>query len=239
VDLESARLGFLRRALKDWGRGNLRRFPWRGTRDPYRILIAELMLRRTRPGQVAPVYKSFLRRYPSRAKLATAREAQLYRLLAPLGLRWRARNVVAVAKALGRLPRSAFDDPGSLRALPGVGEYVSRAVQVMAFNRPEMVIDTNVIRVLGRYWGFRVHPEARRQRRFRELALRCVPRSDAKLYTLALLDLGASICTPPRPHCNRCPLRLHCSFALRESLISANSGSDRADPRDRVSENTR
>lgn len=211
--VDRARLAFFRRALKRWARDGLRRFPWRETTDPYRVLIAELMLRRTRPGQVLPVYESFIKRYPTPQVLAAATEADLYPLLTPLGLRWRARNIVAVAKDLAEVPASGFRDAGILSRLPGVGEYVARAVQIMAFNQQAVVIDTNVIRVLGRYWGRRVHPEARRERQFRELALRCVPRSDPKTYTLALLDLGATICTPQRPHCGECPLSPACEFA--------------------------
>jgi A/G-specific adenine glycosylase len=215
-----SRVSFLRRALKAWGRRNLRRFPWRDTSNPYRVLIAELMLRRTRPGQVLPIYETFLKRYPSPQALAGARDADLCRLLAPLGLRWRARNIVAVARQLATVTPAVFHDTTLLRRLPGVGEYVASAVQVMVFERPEVVIDTNVIRVLARYWGLTIHPEARRQRTFRQVAQDCVPRQGAKLYTLALLDLGSSVCITPRPRCNLCPLKPQCVFALQESRAS-------------------
>lgn len=211
---DAGRLAFLRKALRVWARRHLRHFPWRQTRDSYRVLIAELMLRRTRPSQVLPVYRSFISRYPSARKLAAADHDELRALLAPLGLRWRAQNVVALAKDLAHLVPAAFRDGKALRKLPGVGDYVASAIQVMTFNRPECVIDTNVIRVLGRYWGMPVHPEARRKRGFRELATRCVPKRDPKGYTLALLDLGASICTPRRPRCGDCPLKACCTFAL-------------------------
>lgn len=211
--VERARLVFLRRALGAWGRRSLRSFPWRRTRDPYRVLIAELMLRRTRSAQVLPVYRTFLERYPTPRALAKACDADLYRLLTPLGLRWRARNVIGVARELARLPRDAFRNAAALKRLPGVGDYVASVVQIMAFGSPEAVIDTNVIRVLGRYWGRRVHPEARRERAFKELAAECVPKRNAKLYTLALLDLGASVCTVRRPRCGECPLNRGCWFA--------------------------
>lgn len=207
------RVAFLRRALKAWGRKHVRRFPWRKTRDPYRVLIAELMLRRTRPAQVLPVYRTFIVRYRSPRELATATDEDLSRLLTPLGLHWRARNVMAIARQVAHLAPAAYRNGALLKRLPGVGDYVSSAVQIMVFNRPACVIDTNVIRVLGRYWGLPVHPEARRQRAFKEVARRCVPRRDAKLYTLALLDLGATICTPRGPRCRECPLQVHCRFA--------------------------
>lgn len=208
-----ARLRCFRRALEAWAQGSVRNFPWRRTRDPYRVLIAELMLRRTRPAQVLPVYRAFLERYPTPRALARAREGDLHRLLAPLGLRWRTRNMIGVARELVRLPRAAFRSAAALKRLPGVGDYVASAVQIMAFGRPETVIDTNVIRVLGRYWGRRVHPEARRERAFKELAAKCAPKRNAKLYTLALLDLGASVCTARHPHCGECPLNHGCWFA--------------------------
>ncbi len=211
---EAGRLAFLQKTLRVWARRHLRDFPWRQTRNPYRVLIAELMLRRTRPGQVLPTYRSFIGRYPSARKLASADHDELRALLAPLGLRWRAENVVALAKDLAYVVPAAFRDGKALRKLPGVGDYVASAIQVIAFNRAESVIDTNVIRVLGRYWGMPVHPEARRRREFRELAARCVPKRDPKRYTLALLDLGASVCTPRRPRCADCPLRAWCTFAL-------------------------
>lgn len=212
--VDPARLAFLRNAIRGWGRKHLRRFPWRETRDAYRVLIAELMLRRTRPAQVLPVYETFVKMYPSPRDLGKASAASLYRLLTPLGLRWRARNVIAVAKELVSLSPDALRNPSALKTLPGVGDYVASTVQIMVSNRAEAVIDTNVIRVLGRYWGLRVHAEARRKREFKELAAECVPKRDAKRYTLALVDLGASICTPRRPRCGDCPLRPCCSFAL-------------------------
>ena len=214
MKVDTARLAFLRNALRGWGRKNLRSFPWRETRDAYRVLIAELMLRRTRPAQVLPVYEAFVKKYPSPRDLGKASDGDLYRLLTPLGLRWRVRNIVSLAKELVSLRADALRNPSTLRKLPGVGEYVAGAVQIMVSNRAEAVIDTNVIRVLGRYWGLRVHPEARREREFKELAAGCVPERDPKRYTLALLDLGASICTPRRPRCGDCPLKACCSFAL-------------------------
>jgi A/G-specific adenine glycosylase len=221
VRADSVRLAFLRKALKRWARANVRRFPWRETAEPYRVLVAELMLRRTRPGQVLPIYEAFIQRYPTPAALASAKEADLHSLLAPLGLRWRARNIVAASREMVKVPESGFRSADALKKLPGVGEYVARAVQIMAFNRPEAVIDTNVIRVLGRYWGLRVHPEVRRERRFKELARRCVPRSDVKTYTLALLDVGAAICTPRRPRCGECPLVSSCTFACATTMGAA------------------
>jgi A/G-specific adenine glycosylase len=160
------------------------------------------------------VYEAFVKRYPSPRELGRASDEDLYRLLTPLGLRWRAGNVIAVAKELVSLSADALRNPSTLRRLPGVGDYVASTVQIMVSNRAEPVIDTNVIRVLGRYWGLAVHPEARRNREFKELAAGCVPKRDPKRYTLALLDLGASICIPRRPRCGDCPLKACCSFAL-------------------------
>ena len=139
------------------------------------------MLRRTRPAQVLPIYRKFVDRYRSPRDLATATDDDLSRLLLPLGLHWRARNIIAIARQVAHLTPAAYRSVALLKRLPGVGDYVSSAVQIMVFNRPACVIDTNVIRVLGRYWGLPVHPEARRQRAFKSVAHRCVPRLEAKL----------------------------------------------------------
>jgi len=215
MTVERACLTFFRRALTIWARTNRRSFPWRQTRNPYRVLVAELMLRRTPPGQVLDVYREFLERWPSPRALARADAGDLRSLLAPLGLRWRTRNMIGIAHQLARLPQAAFHSAPALKCLPGVGDYVASAVQIMAFNRSETVIDTNVIRVLGRYWGRRVHPEARRERDFKRLAVECTPKRNVKGYTLALLDLGATVCTARHPRCIECPLRRHCCFANR------------------------
>jgi A/G-specific adenine glycosylase len=228
------RIRTFRKAVLAWGRRHLREFPWRETRDPYRILLAEIMLRRTRPAQVLPVYRQFLKAFPSSRSLAAADESHLRGILAPLGLRWRAENVIALSQALKGAEPSLLAT-SLVRHLPGVGDYVASAVQVMAFDRPRVMIDANVIRVLGRYWGYRVHAEARREGRFCDLAKACLPSRQARLYTLALLDIGATICLPRRPRCMSCPLQLNCVFALkyprdRALGVTANIGKARQTP---------
>jgi A/G-specific adenine glycosylase len=173
------------------------------------------MLRRTPPRQVLPVYTTFVRRFPTPQTLAAADAQQLETLLAPLGLRWRARNIIEAAAEMNALSKRELCESEHLVKLTGVGDYVAGAVAIMTKNEPHAIIDTNIIRVLGRYWRVPVTAESRRQRAFRRLAATCVPSKDPKVYTLALLDIGALLCRPRDPFCSACPLQSECRYARR------------------------
>lgn len=199
--------------IRIWRGTHRRSFTWRQQRDPYAILIAEMMLHRTRARQVETIYSSFLERYPDAAALARADDTAIRTILAPLGLGWRQANFVPLARALvdhhsGQVPH----DRSTLLRLPGVGPYVADAVRVFAFNEPAALIDTNTVRVAGRYFGFTTHAESRRQRRVQDAIAMLIERSRPREANLALLDLAALICRPRDPMCSQCPVAERCAY---------------------------
>jgi A/G-specific adenine glycosylase len=204
---------YFRKELAAWGRRNSRDFPWRETDNPYYILLAEMMLRRTNAQQVVPTYLEFIKRYPDAESLVTAPIRQVQNLLHPLGLNWRAENIGKMAEALTqqfgcRVP-SNYDE---LRQLPGVGDYVASAVCCFAFNKRMPVIDTNTVRVVGRYFGFKTHSESRRRTQVRETVAAVTGSRNARAFNLAFLDFGALICKAANPKCPTCPLRHRCAY---------------------------
>ena len=202
---------FVERILA-WHKTNSRDYPWRRTRDPYHILISELMLRRTRADQVVPVYHAFLKQYPDSQTLSGGRPATIRQILKPLGLSWRAENFVKVSRELiqffdGRIP----SDEKALQQLTGVGDYVAGAVSCFAFEKPVPMIDTNIVRVIGRIFGLDLRGEARRRKEVRDAAVTCLERAQPREYHYALLDFGALVCTARNPKCEACPIgREHC-----------------------------
>jgi A/G-specific adenine glycosylase len=202
----------LRRSLLRWYRRERRDLPWRRTRDPYAIWISEAMLQQTRVDTVVPYYERFLARFPDAAALADAEPDDVLGAWAGLGYYSRARNLQKAARVVverhgGRLPDSAR----ALRALPGIGPYTAGAVASIAFDRPEPVVDGNVARVLARLLELRgdvKRPEVSR-RLWEEAAGLARGRSPGDLNQ-ALMELGATLCTPRAPRCGACPVRRHC-----------------------------
>jgi A/G-specific adenine glycosylase len=197
----------LRRSLLRWYRANRRDLPWRRTRDPYAIWVSELMLQQTRVETVIPYYARFLERFPDVATLAEAPLDDVLSLWAGLGYYSRARNLHRAAQTLvrergGRLP----DDAEALRSLPGIGRYTAGAVASIAFDRPEPVVDGNVVRVLTRLHGIADDVrQPRVDRRLWELAGELVKGAGPGDLNQALMELGARVCTPRAPRCLACP----------------------------------
>lgn len=196
--------------LAAWHKAYRREFPWRGERDPWRIFLAELCLRRTRAAAVAGTYAELVNLAPTPGAVRNRRDA-VRRVLAPLGLRWRAENVIAVADELverhaGRVPA----DEASLRALTGVGDYVASAVRCFAFGVPTVLLDANTKRIVSRLTGARDVGAWRARLEIYRLAGERGP--DAE-FNYALLDFGALVCKPTTPDCARCPFRASCAFA--------------------------
>jgi A/G-specific adenine glycosylase len=203
----------LRRHLLGWYRANRRDLPWRRTRDPYAIWISEAMLQQTRVETVIPYYERFLARFPDVGSLATADTEEVLGTWAGLGYYSRARNLQRAARIVveqhgGALP----DDAGTLRELPGIGRYTAGAVASIAFDRPEPIVDGNVARVLARLHGIAEDVKsAPVQRRLWEEAAALVDGPDPGALNQALMELGATVCTPRAPRCPACPLRKHCA----------------------------
>jgi A/G-specific adenine glycosylase len=202
---------------KKHGRHDL---PWQGTRDPYAIWIAEVMLQQTQVATVIPYYRRFLARFPSVAALAHAPLDEVLRSWSGLGYYSRARHLHAAARHIlsahgGRFPRRCEE----IAALPGVGRSTAAAICVFAYGARHAILDGNVKRVLARYRGIRGYPGERKvAARLWQEAERLLPQHAIRAYTQGLMDLGASVCTRARPLCAECPVRAGCA-ALRSGSV--------------------
>ncbi len=192
----------VRRRIGAWYLASKRDLPWRRTRDPYAILVSEVMLQQTQVARVVPAYRAFLRRFPTMRVLARASLAEVLREWSGLGYNRRARDLHRAAKqSAGTLPT---DVPG-LDALPGVGAYTAGAVACFAHGARAPFADTNVRRVLGRVVLGRLATEREAVAIDGEL----MPR-DAASWHHALMDLGATVCVARTPRCDACPLASVC-----------------------------
>jgi len=208
-----------RRRLLAWYAGHQRDLPWRRTRDPYAILVSEIMLQQTQVARVEDYWTRFVGRYPTVADLAAASADAVHESWAGLGYYARARNLHAAARAVvrdhdGALPSS----PDALRKLPGIGRYTAAAVASIAFGADVGTVDTNVARVLGRVFRLRgaVKSAARAKRTWR-LVDALVPAGRAGDWNQALMDLGATICTARAPKCGACPVAPACRSRERHA----------------------
>jgi A/G-specific adenine glycosylase len=192
----------LRKQLARWYTRNARELPWRLTRDPYAIWISEIMLQQTRVAAVIPHYHRFLARFPDAAALARASEAEVLTAWSGLGYYSRARNLRKAAQTIasqGEFPR----DYGTIRQLPGVGDYTAAAVASIAFGLPHAVVDGNVRRVIARLTNDgKADVQA--------IAGRLLDRKDPAQSNQALMELGALVCLPREPLCGVCPVARHC-----------------------------
>jgi len=212
VDAEKTRA--VRGKLLFWYERNGRDYPWRRTVDPYRILIAEIMLQRTKADQVAPVYGEFIRRFPDPYSLHKADPEVIRSYFSKLGLMWRADLIIRfAAKLVERFGGKIPPDRDQLLSLPAVGDYIADAVLSFAYGRDVAVVDSNVCRVLRRVFGLKPRGEARRDRRFRELAQMLVPPGKSREFNWAMIDFASAVCTPRNPKCDECPLRENCLHA--------------------------
>lgn len=203
-------LADLQRALIAWFEASARDLPWRQTRDPYRILVSEVMLQQTQVDRVLPKYRAFLDLFPSFEALAQAPTAEVIRAWAGLGYNRRAVNLQRTARAVleqfaGQMP----SDVAVLRSLPGIGPYTAGAVACFAFERDVAFLDTNIRRVVLRLFvGTDAPPPS--EARLLDLAQMVVPQGCAWVWNQAIMELGALICTAATPACWRCPLQSFC-----------------------------
>lgn len=202
-----------------WGIPRLRDLPWRRSRDPWEILVSEVMLQQTQVARVVPRWRAFLDRFPTPAVCAAAPLADVLREWQGLGYPRRARNLHATAvrvTELGGFPR----DLDGLLALPGIGQYTARALMAFAFELDAAVVDTNIGRVYAR-----VHGERLTQKRLQRLADDACPSGDAWAWNQCLMDLGAVLCRPRDPGCADCPVRQRCAWRGRPDVADPAVGS--------------
>lgn len=214
--------GFALTLLK-WFRENGRELPWRQTRDPYAIWLSEIILQQTRTGQGLPYWERFMHRWPTVADLAAATEDEVLREWQGLGYYSRARNLHAAAQQI--VLRGGFPTTiEGLRSLKGVGDYTAAAIGSFAFDLPAAVVDGNVYRVLARHYGITTPINTTDGKKvFTALAQSLLPTGmqdsgAAAVYNQAIMDFGATLCTPQSPCCRQCPLLETC-VALREGRV--------------------
>jgi A/G-specific adenine glycosylase len=196
-----------RDVLRAWFREHARDLPWRRSRDPYRVWVSEVMLQQTRVETVRAYYERFVRRFPDVEALAAAELTEVLRYWQGLGYYRRARHLHAAARRIvrdrgGRWPQTVQE----WLALPGVGPYMARAVVSIAFGVPTGVVDGNVRRVLARLMAV----ERPGRRDLQAWADALVDPRDPGTFNQAMMELGATVCTPVRPRCGDCPVRVFC-----------------------------
>jgi len=203
----------LRDKLADWFLACGRDLPWRGTRDPYAVLVSEMMLQQTQVAAVVPYFVRWMQRFPTVAKLAAAGEEEVLGAWAGLGYYARARSLHRAAKLV--LEQHGGGIPGereAVEALPGVGRYTAGAVLSFAFDQPVAAVDANIARVLARLFNVRMAVDsARGQARIWSLAEDLLPGDGGRLHNSALMELGTLVCLPRQPRCEECPVRAHCA----------------------------
>lgn len=203
-----------RKLIQNW-KYYKRDFIWRHNPTPYKIMIAEFMLQRTKAEQVEPVYNKFLKKYPDVFKLAKAQKNIVSKFTNNLGLHKRGENFTKAAIYIvdnynGRFPRNREE----LLSILGVGEYVAGAILTVCFKKPEYVIDSNIARFINRYYGLHLKGEIRRKRQIIEKARELFNYPDTRNLLFALLDFTALVCKPLRPLHENCVLRKTCKHNI-------------------------
>ena len=194
--------------LLHWYGENARQLPWRDHPDPYAIWVSEVMLQQTRVETVIPYFERWMARFPTLEALADASQQEVLSMWEGLGYYSRARNLhraarIVIAEYAGQLPREA----GLLRGLPGIGRYTAGAIASIAFGRDDPSLDGNIRRVLARVFDVREPARSKvGEKMLWELAAENLPPGQAGQYNQALMELGATLCTPRRPKCEQCPL---------------------------------
>lgn len=216
--IDSNWLRRFRSALRRWHERQGRDLPWRNCRDPYKVWISEIMLQQTTVAAVRPFFERFLQRFRTVAALADAKEEDVLRLWEGLGYYSRARNLRKAAQAIvangGSFPNSVDD----LLPLPGIGRYTAGAIVSFAFNRPAPILEANTLRLYCRLLGFRDDPRsANGQRILWSFAEKLVPTKSPGEFNQALIDLGATVCTPTDPQCSTCPVASCCRALAEQS----------------------
>lgn len=201
--------------IMGWWENNRRDFPWRNTIDPYKILITEILLRKTTATHANSVYKNFFTKYPTIYELADANINELKEIIKPLGLvNQRSGQIVSLAKRVikeyeGKIP----SNNESLMDLPGVGKYTCAGVMCIAFKQDEPMVDTNFVRVIGRYFSFKSEKKyTYTDPKLWDFVRRMIPKGKCKEFNLGLIDFSSAICIPKFPRCPKCPLNGKCDY---------------------------
>lgn len=221
--ISPAKINRVRRSLLDWFAANGRDLPWRKTRDPYRILVSEVMLQQTQVDRVIPYYTAFIERFPTLTVLAEAPTSDVIKAWAGLGYNRRAVNLQRTARYLVSHANGEFPaDLTALRRLPGIGPYTAGAIACFAFEQDAPFVDTNMRRVLHRVFiGADVPAPVIAERDLLRIAAAAVPAGNGWTWNQGLIEFGALQCTALRPACVVCPLQSDCAaFPTIQSALA-------------------
>jgi A/G-specific adenine glycosylase len=203
----------LRRALLRWYDAHKRDLAWRRRVSPYRTWVSEIMLQQTTVATVVPYYERFLKRFPDVQALAAAPEDEVLKLWAGLGYYSRARNLRRAAQEIVTAHGGDFpSDPEAILALPGIGRYTAGAILSIAFGKPAPLVDGNVIRLFARLFAVRENvKKAETLKRFWSIAEDLIDANRPGDWNQALMELGATVCSPESPSCGACPAATLCA----------------------------
>jgi len=210
---QPVRRQWFRRRLLDWYRKNGRNLPWRHTRDPYHILVSEVMLQQTQVDRVLPKYHEWLEQYPSLEALAAAPESDAVGTWRPLGYNIRPRRLHAIAReSMARYGGELPGDEATLRSFKGIGPYTAGAVMSFAFGKRAAILDTNVARVLFRVFVAKGEPANHVMvKRLWDISRILLPHKHVFDFNQALMDFGATVCMARAPRCAICAMRYGCA----------------------------
>ncbi len=218
---EKKKQQYFTKGLLNWYRTSDRPMPWKGEKNPYLIWLSEIILQQTRVEQGLPYYERFKAKYPTVIDLANAPEDELMKLWEGLGYYSRARNLHATAKIIATEYKGIFPkDYKTILSLKGVGPYTAAAIASFAYGLPHAVVDGNVYRVLSRYFGIDLAIDSTiGKKEFTKLAGAVLDVTDPGVYNQAIMDFGATYCTPKAPKCGHCNLKKSC-VAFQEKAIA-------------------
>jgi A/G-specific adenine glycosylase len=220
---DRAKEKFFTRKLMEWHAGeNDRSLPWKGEKDPYKIWLSEIILQQTRAEQGEPYYLKFTGTYPTIQQLAAADDEAVFKLWQGLGYYNRCKNMLAAARYIDRDLKGEFPRTyEGLLQLKGIGPYTAAAIGSFAFGLPLAVVDGNVYRVLSRYFGIDIPFDTTEGKKvFSEKANALLDPGDSAGYNQAIMDLGATVCSPAAPACAECPLQRNC-LAYQHDLVNS------------------
>jgi A/G-specific adenine glycosylase len=211
---------FFTRQLLEWHHHeNSRSLPWKSEKDPYKIWLSEIILQQTRAAQGLPYYLRFTERYPTVKHLAIAKDEDVFRLWQGLGYYNRCKNLLATARSIANELNGNFPDSyDAILELKGIGPYTAAAIASFAYGLPHAVVDGNVYRVLARYFGIETaYDTTEGKKQFQLLAQELLDKNESAAYNQAIMDLGATVCTPS-PACTQCPLQKNCT-AFQQHMV--------------------
>jgi A/G-specific adenine glycosylase len=223
MEITKAQRVYFTRELMRWHEEeNDRSLPWKQEKDPYKIWLSEIILQQTRAEQGLPYYLNFTEKYPTVEQLARAEDEEVFRLWQGLGYYNRCKNLLASARFIHTERNNHFPDTyPDLLALKGIGPYTAAAIASFAYGLLHAVVDGNVNRVIARYFGIDIPFDTTEGKKvFQELAQELLDKSDSAGYNQAIMDHGATVCTPANPACGECPLRKKC-FAYNQGAMAA------------------